>query len=105
MFVRISKRNRISAFCGWAEDSVGFRIYTNSSTSFDELAIETSPRLGDGCRCAIHIVCYTVCLLEITAKIYHCSHQYLKHLNKWGITALSRGGMCIGTVLLQRSCL
>ncbi|CAN0335073.1 unnamed protein product, partial [Pylaiella littoralis] len=49
VFMRISKRNRISAFCGWAEDWVGFRIYTNSS-GFDDLAIETSPRLGDGCR-------------------------------------------------------
>ncbi|CAM9546733.1 unnamed protein product [Ectocarpus sp. 8 AP-2014] len=49
MFVRISKHNRISAFCGWAEDSVDFRLYTNSS-DFDEAIIETSPRLGDGCR-------------------------------------------------------
>lgn len=51
--MRISKRNRISAFCGWAEDWVGFRIYTNSS-GFDDLAIETSPRLGDGCRYAMY---------------------------------------------------
>lgn len=49
MFVRISKRNRISAFCGWAEDSVGFRIYTDS-LDVDNVVVEKSPRLGSGCR-------------------------------------------------------
>ena len=48
-FVRISKRNGISAFCGWAEDSVDFRIYTDSS-DFDNVVVENSPRVGSGCR-------------------------------------------------------
>lgn len=50
MFVRISRRNNIWAFCGWEEDTVDFRIYTDSDDNFDNLAIETSPRLGNGCR-------------------------------------------------------
>ncbi|CAM9180492.1 unnamed protein product, partial [Hapterophycus canaliculatus] len=49
VFVRISKRNRISAFCGWAEDSVAFRLYTNSS-EFEDETVEMSPRFGNGCR-------------------------------------------------------
>eukprot|EP00904_Undaria_pinnatifida_P005045 jgi/Undpi1/1670/HiC_scaffold_11.g05060.m1 len=47
LFVRISKRNGISAFCGWGENSLGFRISTN--TSDDEVALETTPQLGNGC--------------------------------------------------------
>lgn len=67
VFVRISKRNRISAFCGWSEDSVGFRIYSNSS-DFDNLAIETSPRLGNGCRYAMHFI-FTDCVYCMTRKL------------------------------------
>ncbi|CAM9881544.1 unnamed protein product [Ascophyllum nodosum] len=49
LFLKISKRNGISVFCGWAEDWSGFQISSNSS-EFDGVALETSPKVGNGCR-------------------------------------------------------
>lgn len=52
LFVRISKRAGISAYCGWAEDDGGFRISTNSSISpdFEASEFERIPLFGGGCR-------------------------------------------------------